>query len=89
VSFAYPPATGRPGERLVEARVRAALQTSTPNVDVYANVRWLAATWPGGPPRDGETDLLVVYSEYGILAIDVKDGTVSTLLRRRVERERV
>jgi hypothetical protein len=66
-----------PGERLVEARVRAALKRTTPNADVYANVRWLAATRPGGPPRDGETDLLVVHADYGILAIEVKNGTAA------------
>ena len=66
-----------PGERLVEARVRAALKTTTPEADVYANVHWLAPTRPGGPPRDGETDLLVVHPEFGLLAIEVKDGTVA------------
>lgn len=58
-----------PGERLVEERVRAALKTATPGADVYANVRWLTPTRSGGPPRDGETDLLVVDPENGILAI--------------------
>ena len=66
-----------PGESLVEARVRAALTRTTPGADVYANVHWLAPTGPGGPPRDGETDLLVVHPEYGILAIEVKDGPVA------------
>ena len=66
-----------PGERLVEERVRAALAGTTPGADVYANVHWLVPTRPGGPPRDGETDLLVVHPEFGLLAIEVKDGTVA------------
>jgi len=74
--------TGRPddrppGERLIEARVRDAMKTAAPGADVFANVRWLTSTRSGGPPRDGETDLLVVHPEYGILAIEVKDGLVA------------
>jgi UvrD-like helicase C-terminal domain/AAA domain/Nuclease-related domain len=63
----------RQGEPLVEGRVRAAL----PNALVRPNVRWIARTRPGGPPRDGETDVFVVHPEHGLLAIEVKDGPVS------------
>ena len=62
-----------PGERLVEARVRSSLPTGGA---AYRNVRWIAATRDGGPRRDGETDLMAVHPDHGILAVEVKDGPV-------------
>ena len=62
-----------PGERLVEARVRSSLPTGGA---AYPNVRWIAATRDGGPRRDGETDLVAVHPDHGILAVEVKDGPV-------------
>lgn len=43
---------------------------------VFANVHWIAPTRPGGPPRAGEIDLLVVDPAHGILVVEVKDGPV-------------
>jgi hypothetical protein len=62
------------GERLVEERVRAAL----PEAIVRPNIRWIARTRPGGPARDGESDLVVIDPDRGgLLTIEVKDGPVS------------
>ncbi len=69
------PVAARPrGERLVEERVRACLPAGGA---AYPNITWLAATRDGGARRNGEIDLLVVHPEHGVLAIEVKDGTVS------------
>jgi hypothetical protein len=75
------PAAARPAarsqndaERLVRERVADALAE---RARLYPNVRWIAPTRPGGPARNGETDLLVVDPERGILAIEVKGGTVA------------
>jgi hypothetical protein len=62
----------------VEARVREALAHKAPAAAlVYPNVPWIAPTRANGPAREGETDLVVIEPERGLLAIEVKDGRVS------------
>jgi hypothetical protein len=58
-------------ERTVRQRLRAAFDDAW---RLYPNVRWLAATRPGGPARDGETDVVLVHPQRGILVIEVKGG---------------
>lgn len=60
-------------ERLVFDRVSAAVPEPA---RVYPNVRWVAPARPGGPARDGETDLLIADPGRGLLAIEVKGGPV-------------
>ncbi len=59
------------------ARLRSALPDA---VRLHRNVRWIAAPGEGsgaeGPNADGETDVLVVDPERGILVVEVKGGTV-------------
>jgi hypothetical protein len=31
----------------------------------------------GGPPRDGEADLVIVHADHGILVLEVKSGIPS------------
>jgi hypothetical protein len=65
---------GERAEQLVEARLRAALD---PAWRLYANVRWTGAERPGGPPRDGEADLVLAHPELGLIVIETKAGTPS------------
>lgn len=60
-------------EKLVEERVRQVLPDGSL---VYANVRWIAPTRPGGPARDGEADLVLVDPNRGLLVIETKGGRV-------------
>ena len=41
---------------------------------MYANVRFVARTRPGGPAHDGEADLVLVHPDHGILVIETKSG---------------
>ena len=61
-------------ERLVETQLRAALPEGA---RLYANVRFVARTRPGGPAHDGEADIVVVHPDNGILVIETKAGTPS------------
>jgi hypothetical protein len=61
-------------ERLVEERLRAVLR---PYERLYPNVRWIAPSRPGGPPRNGESDLVLVAGERGmLLVIETKSGPI-------------
>jgi superfamily I DNA/RNA helicase len=60
-------------ERFVRARATEALGD---RARLYPNVRWIDRTRAGGPARNGETDLLIVEPDRGILAIEVKGGPV-------------
>jgi hypothetical protein len=62
---------GRDAERLVEARVRAALPEGA---RAYPNVGILARTRATGPGHDAEADLVVLHPEHGLLVIEVKSG---------------
>lgn len=70
-------------EWLVRERVAEALcakgepERGDGGARLYSNVRWVERTRSNGPARDGETDLLVVDPVRGILAIEVKGGTVA------------
>lgn len=59
-------------EDVVFDRLRSALPAS---VRLHRNVRWVAAAGDG-PNADGETDVLVVDPERGLLVIEVKGGTI-------------
>jgi len=64
-------AQGEDAERRTEERIRAALPDGA---RVYANVRFVARSRPGGPAHDGEADLVVVHPELGLLVIETKAG---------------
>ena len=66
---------GKAAERLVVERVRAALPADT--YHLYPNAEWLGSMRDGGPPRDGEADLVIVHAEHGVLVLEVKSGIPS------------
>jgi hypothetical protein len=66
---------GKAAERLVAERVRAALPTDA--FHLYPNAEWLGSMRDGGPPRDGEADLVIVHADHGILVLEVKSGIPS------------
>ena len=66
---------GNAAERVVAERVRAALPADA--FRVYANASWLGPMRDGGPPRDGEADLVIVHEDHGILVLEVKSGSPS------------
>jgi hypothetical protein len=60
-------------QRVVDA-IRAVL---TPYERLYPNVRWIAPSRRGGPPRNGESDLVLVSGERGmLLVIETKSGPI-------------
>ena len=66
---------GRAAERLVAERLRAALPADA--FGLYPNAEWLGSMRDGGPPRDGEADLVIVHADHGILVLEVKSGIPS------------
>jgi hypothetical protein len=61
-------------ERYVEEQLRAVL---APHERLYPNVRWIAPSRAGGPPRNGESDLVLVAGDRGaLLIIETKGGPV-------------
>jgi len=66
---------GKAAERLVAERVRAALPADA--FHLYPNAEWLGPMREGGPPRDGEADLVIVHADHGILVLETKSGTPS------------
>ena len=66
---------GKAAERLVTERVRAALPADA--FHLYPNAGWLGSMREGGPPRDGEADLVIVHAGHGILILEVKSGIPS------------
>jgi hypothetical protein len=70
-------------EHVAETAIRAAAPADW---QIYANVAWLAPTRPGGPPRDGEADLVIVVPQHGILVIETKGGRVQRDSRNRSQR---
>jgi len=66
---------GKAAERLVSDRVRAALPADA--FGLYPNAEWLGPMRDGGPPRDGEADLVIVHADHGILVLEVKSGIPS------------
>src|SRR5438552_5482572 len=59
-------------ERRVFDRLRDGLGA---DYTVIAQVAWLVDE-PGSVPRDGETDIVIVLPDWGILAIEVKGGVI-------------
>jgi AAA domain/UvrD-like helicase C-terminal domain/Nuclease-related domain len=66
---------GKAAERLVAERIRAALPPDA--FHLYPNAEWLGSMRDGGPPRDGEADLVIVHADHGILVLEVKSGIPS------------
>ena len=60
-------------ERSVARVLHRALEHSS---RTYANVRWVSKPSDDMPARDGETDLVIVHPENGILIIEVKGGRI-------------
>lgn len=65
--------TTQTAEQQVIARVRHALPS---DYHVYPNVHWVTRTRPGGPARDGETDLVIAHPDKGLLIVEVKGGQI-------------
>jgi hypothetical protein len=60
-----------------EERVLARLREALPEpYRLYRNVRWIDRAGPDAPARDGETDLLIVHPEHGLLVVEVKGGRI-------------
>jgi hypothetical protein len=59
----------------VLARLREALAGT--DYRLYPNVRWVAKADAATPARDGETDLLIVHPERGLLIVETKGGRIS------------
>ena len=68
---------GKAAERLVGERLPAALPADA--FHLYPNAEWLGPMRDGGPPRDGEADLVIVHAEHGIFVIEVKSGIRSRI----------
>jgi AAA domain/Nuclease-related domain/UvrD-like helicase C-terminal domain len=66
---------GKAAERLVSDRLRVALPADA--FHLYPNAEWLGSMRDGGPPRDGEADLVIVHADYGVLVLEVKSGVPS------------
>lgn len=62
------------GEQRVLARLREALPS--PAYRFYPNVRWISKADQESPARDGETDLLIVHPDDGLLTIETKSGPI-------------
>ena len=43
---------------------------------IYPNVRWVSKPSDNMPARDGETDLVIVHPEDGLLIVEVKGGQI-------------
>jgi len=65
---------GRDPELLARESIERVLPA---DARVYPNVRWNGPTRPGGPARDGETDIVIVLPDDGVLTVEVKGGTVT------------
>jgi hypothetical protein len=65
--------------RSAEERVLSRLREALAGTDyrLYPNVRWVAKPTPTSPARDGETDLLIVHPESGLLIVETKGGPIS------------
>jgi hypothetical protein len=60
-------------EQRVFDRLREALPAE---YRLYPNVRWISKADAHAPARDGETDLLIVHPERGLLVIETKGGLI-------------
>jgi hypothetical protein len=65
------------GGGTAEARVLAAMRAALPaEYRHYPNVRWIHKDGRDGPARDGETDLVIVHPERGLLIVETKGGVI-------------
>ena len=61
------------GRRRVHDGLRAALSDE---YRLYPNVRWIHKERRDMPARDGETDLVIVHPEQGLLIVETKGGPI-------------
>jgi hypothetical protein len=61
-------------EDRVYDRLRGALPAD--EYHLYRNVRWISKPDSHSPARDGETDLLIVHPERGLLVVETKGGRI-------------
>jgi hypothetical protein len=60
-----------------EEHVHAALRDALPDeYRLYPNVRWIHKEYRDAPGRDGETDLVIVHPEMGLLIVETKGGSI-------------
>ncbi len=70
-------ASGTAARPTAEERVLTALRAALPaDYRVYPNVRWISKADANAPARDGETDLLLVHPEHGLLVVETKGGRI-------------
>jgi hypothetical protein len=62
---------------IAEQRVHDAIRAALPlDYRLYPNVRWIHKEHRGAPARDGETDLVILHREFGLLIVETKGGTI-------------
>jgi hypothetical protein len=61
-----------------ESKVLTRLREAVVGADyrLYPNIRWLSKPDVHSPARDGETDLLIVHPERGLLVVETKGGRI-------------
>jgi hypothetical protein len=60
-----------------EQRVHDVLRAALPaEYRLYPNVRWILKRSAQAPARDGETDLVIVHPEHGLLIVETKGGRI-------------
>src|SRR4051794_10536555 len=60
-----------------ELRVQDELEHALPRDQrMYRNVRWISKPESDGPARDGETDIVIVDPDDGLLVVEVKSGPI-------------
>ena len=60
-----------------ERRVQDALRAALPDeYRLYPNVRWIHKEHRDAPARDGETDLVIVHPQSGLLIVETKGGAI-------------
>ncbi len=60
-----------------EQRVHDVLRAALPaEYRLYPNVRWILKWSAQAPARDGETDLVIVHPEQGLLIVETKGGRI-------------
>lgn len=70
----YDPQMPKSAENRVYDRLREALPVD--EYRLYPNVRWIGKADRDAPARDGETDLLIIHPERGLLILETKGGRI-------------